>query len=104
MKKALSLFLIVVFICTSLCIPAHANTVKVFIDDVEVSFNESSGFPIVIGGRTLVPLRAAMESFGASVEWEESTQTAIVRKDTTTVRCKIGENCIYRNNVKILNV
>jgi hypothetical protein len=44
-----------------------------------------------------------MESFGGSVDWEPDTATAIVRKDTTTVRCKIGENCIYRNNVKIEN-
>lgn len=76
---------------------------NIVIDGNSVSFTEVTGYPVVENGRTLVPLRITMESFGAEVDWDQSTQTAFVRKDTTTVRCKIQENCIYRNNVKVLN-
>lgn len=75
----------------------------VIIDGKPVEFTQASGAPFIHDGRTLVPLRATMESFGATVDWEKDTKTAIVRKDTTTVRCKIDEKCIFRNNVKIEN-
>jgi len=80
---------------------AHAS--DVYIDGKKVAFNKESGYPFEEDGRTLVPLRVTMESFGAEVDWEQSTNTAIVRKDSVTVRCIIGENCIYRNNVEVPN-
>ena len=82
---------------------SYAQGINVYIDGVPVQFNASSGYPFAENGRTLVPLRATMESFGATVAWEAETNTAIVYKDTTTVRCEIGKNYIYRNNVKIEN-
>ncbi len=102
MKKFISIFLMSAIVLSMICTTSYAST-DVFIDGVKVNFNDSVGYPFTTGGRTLVPLRATMESFGAEVEWEGSAQTAIVRKDTTTVRCKLGENYIYRNNVKIAN-
>lgn len=80
-----------------------ASATDVYIDGIKVQFNASTGYPFVQNGRTLVPLRATMESFGATVEWETDTSTAVVRKGTTTVRCKIGDYFTYRNNVKIAN-
>ncbi len=104
MKKFLCLILLAVLWCSSLYTPSFAyDGIKVLIDGVQVSFDNSTGYPFVSGGRTLVPLRATMESFGASLEWDAGAQTAIVRKGTTTVRCKIGDNCVYRNNVRIEN-
>ncbi len=100
MKKIL--YLLNVIICMiALCITVQAT--GVLIDGIPVQFTDSGGYPFIENSRTLVPLRATMESFGAEVLWEAQTQTAIVKKDSTTVRCRIGENCIYRNNVKIEN-
>ncbi len=101
MKKFLCILLLLVIFAGA--VPAAAEGVNVYIDNIPVSFTTDSGYPFISGGRTLVPLRVTMESFGAEVDWEGETQTAIVRKDTTTVRCRIGEACIYRNNVKIKN-
>ncbi len=100
MKKWVSLLLVCLLLPP---LPSLASSVAVYIDGAAVAFTQESGAPFIEGGRTLVPLRATMEAFGASVDWEASSQTAIVRKDTTTVRCRIGENCIYRNNVRIEN-
>lgn len=100
MKKILSLILICLLLPS---MPARADGIAVYVDGAPVAFTADSGAPFIENGRTLVPLRVTMEAFGASVDWEANTKTAIVRKDTTTVRCRIGENCIYRNNVRIEN-
>ena len=52
---------------------ASAASVGVKIDNVPVSFNDSSGYPFIDApGRTQVPLRAAMEAYGCSVQWDAS--------------------------------
>lgn len=75
----------------------------VTIDSSDVVFNDSTGYPFVENGRTLVPLRAAMEAFGASVSWDDNLKTASVSYANTIVKCTVGESKIYRNGVKIDN-
>ena len=82
---------------------ASSAYTAVNIDGKAVAFTDGTGYPYVESGRTLVPLRVTMESFGASVSWDNATKTAFVVKGPVTVRCSVGENCIYRNNVKIAN-
>ncbi len=101
-KKLLSLVLALILIFSFNPVVFGEST-AVFIDGIKVLFDDSTGYPFIQNGRTLVPLRATMESYGAQVDWEADTNTAFVRKDTTTVRCIIGENSIYRNNVRIAN-
>lgn len=89
--------------CTAM-LTLSANATDVYIDSEKVEFTENSGYPFISAeSRTLVPLRATMEAFGATVRWDAETDTAIVTKDSTTVTCKIGENVIYRNGTKIQN-
>lgn len=42
--------------------------------------------PIILNGRTLVPVRAITEAFGANVNWDGSTQTVIITGDTSGQR------------------
>lgn len=101
MKKVL---FIMITACMALLVSVSAAAyTKVYIDGSEVKFDDSTGYPFVENGRTLVPLRVTMETFGAEVDWEGQTKTAYVRYGTTTVRCVIGESCIYRNNVRVVN-
>lgn len=46
--------------------------------------------PVIENGRTLVPLRAAGEAVGATVTWDQSTRTATVTKDSSTVSFTLG--------------
>lgn len=48
--------------------------------------------PFVENGRTYVPLRSVSENLGATVWWESSTQTIIIKNDKTTVICQIGNS------------
>jgi len=41
--------------------------------------------PVVIGGRTMVPVRFIAESLGASVTWDEQTRTVTVQTDDVAV-------------------
>lgn len=101
MKKLLHLSLMV-FVAVFLTVSASA--VDVFIDGEKVAFDDNTGYPFISAeNRTLVPLRATMEAFGATVRWDAETRTAIVTKNETTVTCKIGENRIYRNGTEIPN-
>jgi len=53
--------------------------------------------PILLNGRTLVPVRAITEAFGANVDWDGNTQTVVITGDTSGQRKsneemkKIGE-------------
>jgi len=101
MKRIItSVLFLVLTVLVSLTASAYT---QVYIDGNEVPFSDSTGYPIVDNGRTLVPLRVTMETFGAEVDWEKSSSTAFVRFGTTTVRCSIGDSFIYRNNVKVEN-
>lgn len=46
--------------------------------------------PVVVDGRTLVPVRALFESLGATVDWDETTQTVTATKEDTVISMQIG--------------
>lgn len=101
MKKLIITAILILSLVLSV-VPTLAT--DVVIDNVKVSFNDSTGYPFIsTEGRTMVPLRATMEAYGATVRWDAETSTAIVTKGITTVTCKIGEAAIYRNGTKIAN-
>ncbi len=53
--------------------------------------------PQLINGRTMVPLRKIFESLGATVEWDEETQTVTSVRGDTTVKLTIGVPAITIN-------
>ncbi len=57
--------------------------------------------PIVEDGRTLVPVRFIAESLGAEVAWDDATQTATLKKDTTSVSITIGQNKMTVNGREV---
>ncbi|MBP3963155.1 copper amine oxidase N-terminal domain-containing protein [Paenibacillus lignilyticus] len=66
---------------------AYANAASTAIQiEVLGKAAASDAAPIIDHGRVLVPLRAVSEAFGANVEWNAKTNTAVVRKWGVTVR------------------
>ena len=51
--------------------------------------------------RTLVPLRAIFEGLGATVDWDEETQTVTSVRNDITITLTIGSNILYRNGEAI---
>ena len=56
--------------------------------------------PVVLDGRTLVPVRFIAESFGATVGWEGETQTVTVQLGDTTITLQIGSRDMTVNGKK----
>ncbi len=89
---------VMLFAC-AMCISASA--LDVIIDGERVQFDDNYGYPFIRDSRTLVPLRATMEAYGANVRWDDERKEAIVTLDETTVVCPTRESCIYRNGTRI---
>lgn len=71
-----------------------SNAIKVYIDNKIVSFDVQ---PQLIGGRTMVPLRAIFEGLGATVEWDNNTQTVTAYNEVKIVKATIGSNTMTVN-------
>lgn len=73
---------------------ASAN-VTVNGDDLHSEFS-----PYVKENRTFVPLREITEKLGATVEWNGSNQSILVRVDDQTVKLQIETSVVYVNGKK----
>ena len=54
--------------------------------------------PIINNSRTLVPIRAIIEAFGGSVDWNGVTQTVTLKLDNDTIKLNIDNTNAYLNN------
>jgi len=104
MKKivfVLSLVVILVFSSVS-AFAAATDEIIIAIDSNKVEFNDDLGFPFVDeNNRTLVPFRGALEKYGATVEWNDESRSAVAVKGDITVEVPIEQNYILKNGVKI---
>jgi len=64
---------------------AYAKGAKTYVDTANLDIK-----PIVQNGRTLVPVRFISEKFGASVGWDDATQTVTVKTKTLDISLQIG--------------
>ncbi len=58
--------------------------------------------PVVFHDRTLVPMRKIFEALGATVSWDEATQTAKGQKGDLTVEVTVGSAAMYVNGKAIV--
>ncbi|MDO4482522.1 MAG: copper amine oxidase N-terminal domain-containing protein [Bacillota bacterium] len=76
MKRLIKLAAAVLIVLTAAVpvIPAYAaqDNIEVYFDGQPVIFDVQ---PVIENGRTLVPMRAIFETFGADVEWNGETRT-----------------------------
>lgn len=72
-RSMLALMLGLVVLAAALPTLAAERPTSVFVNGQPLQFDVA---PVVIGGRTLVPLRAIFEALGADVTWDQPTQTA----------------------------
>jgi len=72
------------------------DSIKVFVNGEKLAFDVE---PFIESGRTLVPIRRIFEAFGATVEWNEQTQTATVMKENENISFTINDNMAVINGV-----
>ena len=83
----------------SISVNAENDVVSVSVDNTMVTFEDQT--PVIIEGHTLVPARAVFEQVGATVEWDQPTQTATIKKDNYTVAVTYQSNIMYKNGEAI---
>ncbi len=96
MKKNLARILCLVLAMTTLLATGAmaANATDASGPDVRVN-GELVDFPdgqpyVDANSRTMIPVRFVTEALGAKVSWDGPNQTAVIEKDGTTVKIKIG--------------
>ncbi|KAA1187819.1 copper amine oxidase N-terminal domain-containing protein [Paenibacillus sp. B2(2019)] len=72
-----------------------ATPISIIIDGVRLSTDQA---PVMVNGRTMVPLRAIFEAFNATIKWNQKAQTVTATKDDTTIMLKIGAKTATINN------
>jgi len=57
--------------------------------------------PVIIDGRTMLPLRAIFEALGALVDWNGNTRTVTAVRGDVTITLTIGQSVLYKNGQAI---
>lgn len=93
-KKIVS-FVLVVMISITMIVPVIASgEISVYLDNEKIQFDVA---PLLVNGRTMVPMRAIFEKLGAIVYWDNNTRTAIAQKGNTNVSIAIDDTTLYKN-------
>lgn len=68
------------------------QTIRVLYDDEYLRFDQP---PIVVEGRTLVPMRTIFEVFGMNVTYDDASKTVTAKNKDHTITLTIGNNTAY---------
>lgn len=96
-KKVLCLILTVLSLTGATTATAN-NDIVVKIDGRQIDFDVP---PLLINDRTMVPLRAIFEAIGATVYWNENTQTVTSVKEGTVIILTINDPQMYVNGSSV---
>lgn len=94
LRKGIALFTMMALVASLAMIPslAEGNTPGISIDGKSVSVSEGLGTPYIDDGNRLqVPIRFVSEKLGASVVWDNPTQTATING---IIKVKVGDAVI----------
>jgi len=73
--------------------------ISVYLDNKKVQFDVS---PLLVNGRTMVPMRAIFEKLGATVEWENDLKLATAQRGDIIVGITIDDTTMYKNGEPIV--
>ena len=93
MKKLVSLVLILVMVASCFsCVTFADDEIKIMLNGKALTMDQT---PVIIDGRTLVPLRAIFEGLGAQVFWNDATKTATGIKDGKEIKIAIDSTTAF---------
>ncbi len=99
-SKKIVFFVLVVMISITMIVPVIASgEISVYLDNEKIQFDVA---PLLVNGRTMVPMRAIFEKLGAIVYWDNTTRTAIAQKGNTNVSIAIDDTTLYKNGDPII--
>jgi hypothetical protein len=78
----------------------QGKLIKVYIDEELIHFDVD---PLMINGRTMVPLRNIGEELGAEVQWDEEIQTVTLADGSRTVKVMAGGSDMLVSSSNVQN-
>lgn len=81
---------VLVLLCLFVFSPIAYADISVFVNEKEVVFDDQP--PVVVEGRTFVPLRKIFEELGASVDWIGETNTVYASKRFSVLTFSVGDS------------
>jgi len=97
LKKAFCFFVLLSMIFNFVTIPVSASEELTLVIDGKII--ESDVNPMIIDGRTMVPVRVLFDSFGADVLWNENLRQVIIITKSTVIVFTIGSKTAYIDGV-----
>lgn len=91
MKKILALILAF----SVLSVSVFASDISVVLDGTEVAFSAQE--PVIVGGRTLIPLRGVFEQLGYEISWDGATKTATFDNGENIIEITAGSDTFVMN-------
>ena len=99
MKKSIVLLLTLILAISILQFGVSASeNIYVTVDGATLNFDQP---PIMQNDRVLVPMRLIFEVLGATVEWDNNSQTVKAVKGETYITMQIGNNIMMKNGIQI---
>ena len=95
MKRFLSLTLSTLTMCSSV----FAGNISVNLNGENIEFSNQA--PVIVEGRTLIPLRGVFEKLGYEINWDNETKTAIFTKENTVVKVTVNSNSFTINDSSV---
>lgn len=96
-KAVLAAVMLVSLVLASTALGNDPRAIRVFVNGAALDMDVP---PVVISGRTLVPLRAIFEALGAEVSWNQATQTASARWANGILDLPIGQPAARLNGTE----
>ena len=117
MKKILSLVLALCMMLSVCAVGVSANEavaisqmqtkdiITITVDGNAVDCASYGQLPVIVEGRTLVPLRSVFEALGATVEWNNDTRSVTSVKGEVTITLAVdSKELVVNGTVKTLDV
>ena len=95
--KKLSITILSALFITFFALYVHADQIRVTIDGAEVVFTGQP--PVIVEGRTLVPVRGVFEQLGFEVGWNGEAQQATLSSNNHSIVLTIGNEIFTTDNV-----
>lgn len=84
---------------TTIVMTIDSPTMQVNGEDVNI--DEDGTAPVIVDGRTMVPIRAVVEALGGEVSWDAAARTVTVTKDSDVISLTIDSNLAEVNSQSV---
>ena len=96
MKKLLATCTLALIVTFLLAVPIFANDIQVVVNGDAVTFSDQT--PVIVDGRTLVPIRDVFEAMGFDIDWNSETRVVTLERADDVVLITIDSDTFTAND------